>query len=136
MDEDMTLKHDVPVAALPHIAPDGSEVEFDISAFENLVAELGRDDTLDTFAIFFNEASNRLKRLRELPCEQERTKLAQEAHGLKGSAANFGLRQVSELAAALERDARTITAEHYAAALQRLEASYAIACELFAKLTA
>ena len=126
----------VPVAASPQIAPDGSEVEFDASAFENLAAELGREDTLDTFAIFFNEASNRLKRLRQLSCEQERTTLAQEAHGLKGSAANFGLRQVSDLAAGLERNARTITAEDYAAALQRLETSYAAACDLFAKLSA
>jgi len=136
MNDDTTTEHGVPAAASPHIAPDGSEVEFDISAFENLVAELGRDDTLDTFAIFFDEASGRLRRLRQLSCEEQRTTLKHEAHGLKGSAANFGLRQVSDLAAALEHNSQTITAENYAAALQRLETSYAAACEIFSKLRA
>jgi HPt (histidine-containing phosphotransfer) domain-containing protein len=136
MNDHETMKSAMPVAASPQIAPDGSEVEFDTSAFENLLAELGREDTLDTFAIFFNEASSRLKRLRQLSCEAQRRNIALEAHGLKGSAANFGLRQVADLAAALERNARTITAEDYAAALQRLETSYAAARELFAELTA
>jgi HPt (histidine-containing phosphotransfer) domain-containing protein len=129
-------RHDVAASASPRMSRDDSEMGVDISAFDNLVAELGREDTLQTFSIFFDEADNRLKRLRELSCEEERNAVQQQAHGLKGSAANFGLRQVSELAAALEQDARTITAGGYDIAVRSLETSYAAARERFAKLTA
>src|SRR5271156_2730235 len=98
MDHDETAEpHGMSASASPQMARDDSEMGVDISAFDNLVSELGREDTLQTFSIFFDEADNRLKRLRELSCEEERNAVQQQAHGLKGSAANFGLRQVSEL---------------------------------------
>lgn len=114
---------------------EGAEPDVDIAAFENLVEEIGRDDTLQTFSIFFEETTTRLKRMRTLSCEADRNAIRQDAHGLKGTAANFGLPQVSALAAKLEKDAPTVTSGDYAAALQGLETSYAAACEHFAKLT-
>jgi HPt (histidine-containing phosphotransfer) domain-containing protein len=111
-------------------------MDVDKSTFDNLVAEIGREDTLQTFSIFFDEAHDRLKRLRELSCEEARKTIEQEAHGLKGSAANFGMPQVSQLASMLEQDARTITPGNYEAALRSLETSYAAARERFAELTA
>jgi HPt (histidine-containing phosphotransfer) domain-containing protein len=123
------------ISGARRVVPDGPEMDLDRSAFDNLVAEIGREDTLQTFSIFFAEADDRLKRLRMLSCEAERNAVAEEAHGLKGSAANFGLRQVSQLAALLERDAPTVTATAYEVALRVLEASYTAARKHFAKLT-
>jgi len=133
-DETAELR-DMPISASPLLAPDGSELDVDVSAFESLVEEIGREDTLQTFSIFFEEATNRLKRMRTLSCGEDRNAIQQDAHGLKGTAANFGLRQVSALAAKLEQNARSITPENYEAALRGLETSYAAACERFAEIT-
>jgi len=137
MDRDETTAPDplqVPVS--PGIAPDGSEPDLDRSAFDNLAAELGREDTLQTFSAFFNEADNRIKSLCELSGVNDRDAIKREAHALKGSAANFGFRQVSHLSRMLEQDAHVIPGDRYEAALRRLEASYAAARACFAKLVA
>lgn len=134
--DETTELRDMPMAGSPQLTPDGSELDFDMSAFDNLVEEIGREDTLQTFSIFFEEETNRLKRMRTLSCGEHRSAIQQDAHGLKGTAANFGLRQVSALAAKLEQDARTITPDDYAAALRGLETSYATAHERFAELCA
>jgi HPt (histidine-containing phosphotransfer) domain-containing protein len=111
-------------------------MNLDRSAFDNLAAEIGREGTLQTFAVFFDDASSRLLRLRGLCCESESKAITAEAHGLKGSAANFGLRHVSELASKLEQDAQAIKPSDYEALLRNLETSYAAARESFAALTA
>ena len=111
-------------------------MDLDRSAFDNLAAEIGREDTLQTFSIFFDDASDRLLRLRGLCCDSERKAIAAEAHGLKGSAANFGFARVSELASKLEQGAPTIKPGDYDALLRNLETSYAAARESFAALTA
>lgn len=111
------------------------ELDLDKSAFDHLAAEIGREETLETFLIFFTEAHNRLQRLKELSCDAERNAIRQEAHGLKGSAGNFGLPRVSELARRLERDAQIIASVDYEVALRSLETSYANALALFANLT-
>lgn len=126
----------LPDSAAPPTVPYICEIDFDISVFENLVAEIGREDSLQTFSIFFSEADSRLKRLRALSCEAERKTVEQEAHGLKGSAANFGLAHVAELAATLEKAAHKITARDYGAAVLLLEKRYAVAKDCFARLTA
>jgi HPt (histidine-containing phosphotransfer) domain-containing protein len=137
MHRDSTAQpHGGATSVLPLSPAGGIETALDRSAFDDLVAEIGREDTLETFSIFFKEADNRLKRLRELSCEEDRNTIEHEAHGLKGSAANFGLRQVSELAAKLERDARVITPVNYEATICSLETSYTAAREHFATLTA
>ena len=107
--------------------------DLDNSTFEALVAELGLEDTVQMFSVFFNEADKRLRRLRELSYE-DRKAIEHEAHGLKGSAGNYGLQRVSELAAVLEQDARTATPDRYQAALKSLEISYAAARERFKSL--
>jgi HPt (histidine-containing phosphotransfer) domain-containing protein len=137
MHQDSTAKpHGEATPVVPLSPGGGKETGLDRSAFDDLVAEIGREDTLETFAIFFKEADNRVKRLRELSCEEDRKALEHEAHGLKGSAANFGLRQVSELAEKLERDARVIAAVDYEATMRSLEMSYIAAREHFATLAA
>jgi len=118
-------------AASPEIAR--RICDLDNATFETLVAELGLEDTVQMFAVFFAEADKRFSRLRALSCDNGDA-IAREAHGLKGSAGNFGLQRVSELAASLEQDARTVTPTRYEAALRSLEMSYAAARERFAGL--
>jgi HPt (histidine-containing phosphotransfer) domain-containing protein len=133
-DEPMGL-HRVLTSVAPPIATDGSEADIDRAAFDNLVAEIGREDTLETFSIFFTEADSRLERLRKLSCDNDRDAIAREAHGLKGSAGNFGLLNVADLAAKLEQDARSITVGQYEAAVLGLETRYATARGRFAEIT-
>jgi HPt (histidine-containing phosphotransfer) domain-containing protein len=125
----------VPISASLQLVPDDPEPDLDISAFDNLAEEIGREGTLQTFSLFFEETTDRLKRMRTLSCEADRNAIRQDAHGLKGTAANFGFRQVSKLAAKLEKDAATIALSGYAATLQSLEISYAATCKHFARLT-
>lgn len=118
----------------PLVLPD-AECTSDLNniTFVTLVAELGLEDTLQLFSGFFNEAEKRLRRLRELSYENWEG-IEREAHGLKGAAGNFGLDYCSELAAVLELDARTVTAESYEAAISGLESSYAAARQQFMAL--
>src|SRR5271156_4937058 len=116
--DEMAELRDVPISASLQLAPDGSELDVDMSTFGNLAEEIGKEDTLQTFSIFFEETTNRLKRMRTLSCDEDRNAIRQDAHGLKGTAANFGLRQVSALAAKLEQDAGNITPENYEVALR------------------
>jgi len=134
-DDETTELRGMPISASPQLVPEETAPDLDISAFDNLVEEIGREGTLQTFSLFFEETTDRLKRMRALSCEVDRNSIRQDAHGLKGTAANFGFRQVSELAAKLEKDAATIAPAEYTTALQSLEASYAAASEHFAKLT-
>jgi HPt (histidine-containing phosphotransfer) domain-containing protein len=120
----------------PGAAADCPAPDFDRSAFDILAEELGRADTLQTFSVFFNEAENRLKRLRELSGDKDGDSIKHEAHALKGSAGNFGFMKVSDLARALEQNARSITSSDYRAVLCDLETSYAAACACFNKLIA
>lgn len=136
MDHDKTVElRGMPISVSPQLVPEDSEPDLDTSAFDNLAEEIGREGTLETFSIFFKETTDRLKRMQTLSCETDRNAIRQDAHGLKGTAANFGFRQVSALAAKLEKDAPTIASGDYEATLRSLETSYAAACEYFAKLT-
>jgi HPt (histidine-containing phosphotransfer) domain-containing protein len=109
-------------------------MDVDTTVFDNLVAEIGLEDAQQTFSIFISETDDRLKRFRQLSCDKDRDAIKQEAHGLKGTAGNFGLRQVSELARKLEQDAATIMSGAYEATLRSLETSYATARERVVKL--
>jgi HPt (histidine-containing phosphotransfer) domain-containing protein len=126
--------HRSQVLAAPDSDGDSLEQHLDRSAFDELIAELGREDTLQTFAVFFGEADTRVTRLRELLRDLNGDEIKRQAHALKGSAANFGFRRVSDLAKILEEDARAVAPERYAALLQALERSYATARLHFSKL--
>jgi HPt (histidine-containing phosphotransfer) domain-containing protein len=120
----------------PDSDSDSLERHLDRSAFDELVAELGREDTLQTFATFFGEADTRVTRLQELARELDGDEIKRQAHALKGSAANFGFRRVSDLARILGEDARTVAPARYEGLLEALEDSYAAARRHFSKLAA
>ena len=128
----MTQPHDTPPPASPH----DCEIDVDRSAFDNLAEEIGIEGAQQSFAIFISETDDRFKRFRQLSCDNDRTEIKNEAHGLKGTAGNFGLRKVSDLAKQLEQDAGKITAGDFEIVLRNLETSYAAARERFAHLVA
>jgi hypothetical protein len=68
--------------------------------------------------------------------ELDGDEIKRQAHALKGSAANFGFRRVSDLARILEEDARTVAPARYEGLLEALEDSYAAARRHFSKLAA
>jgi CheY-like chemotaxis protein len=94
-------------------------------AVEELVAEIGEAAASEAFHLFVAETESRLKLLRQLTCTADRPAIENEAHALKGSAATFGLREVSQLAGRLEREAARIAAAEYGTLLDRLEAAFA-----------
>lgn len=96
----------------------------DRSAFEELANEIGERDASETLNVFVNETETRLKMLRRLSYQQDRSTIEREAHSLKSSAGTFGLHEVAEFARRLERDAGSISASDYSAILDRLEAAF------------
>ena len=99
----------------------------DRKAFENLVSEIDKEAAIETLAMFVKETDDRLNLLRRLSIETDRLTIEREAHSLKSAAATFGLREVAQLARALERDAPHITAGDYRTLLDRIEAAFASA---------
>lgn len=108
----------------------------DGSVFDELVEEIGLDGAQQTFAIFVSETDSRLDRLAQMRLDKDREAIKQEAHALKGSAGNFGLRRVSDLAKMLEQNATTIATGDYETTLRGLAASYAAARRVLAKASA
>ena len=100
---------------------------FDRKVFDNLVLEIGKETALETLSLFVQETEDRLKLLRKLSGDADRSEIEREAHSLKSAAGTFGLRAVAQLARALERDAAHITASDYLALLDRIEAAFSAA---------
>ena len=73
---------------------------------------------------FFEETADRLTLMRQLSCQDDRVRIEDEAHTLKGAAGTFGLAQLSELARTLELSANTITPGDYRNLLDRLDACF------------
>jgi PAS domain S-box-containing protein len=124
-----------PVAALP-AAPKKAEASpadavqadaapvLDHSAFKTLIEEIDLDGVRMTLDVFLTETKERLALLKSLSCERDRQRIRDEAHTLKGSSGTFGLRQVTELAKAIEHGAPTLTSDHFHGLLARLEACF------------
>jgi HPt (histidine-containing phosphotransfer) domain-containing protein len=69
--------------------------------------------------------AGRLQALRAYPLERSRRVISREAHTIKGTAATFGFRRLSELAKRLERDADNVSAAEFDDLASRLEAAFA-----------
>ena len=74
--------------------------------------------------MFFSESVEQLTQLRTLACADNRVKIKDFAHALKGASGAFGLEQMSELARMLEHSAHQIAPHDYEALLDRLEACF------------
>jgi CheY-like chemotaxis protein len=99
----------------------------DRKAFDDLVSEIGKETALETLSLFVQETEERLKLLQKLSCDADRSTIEREAHSLKSAAGTFGLREVAQLARALERDAPRITVSDYGVLLGRVEAAFSSA---------
>ena len=80
--------------------------------------------------VFALETEARLKLLRGLSVETERTRIGREAHSLKSSAGTFGYRALAGLALRLERDAARLAEGEYLVLLESMDAAYASAAAL------
>ena len=107
------------------VVPAGAASIVDPTAFDNLAAEIGEEAASETLHMFLADTENRLKLLRQLSCETDRDVIENEAHSLKGTAATFGLCEVTRLAAILEREAASVAATEYFAVLDGLDAAFA-----------
>jgi two-component system, sensor histidine kinase len=99
----------------------------DRDMIDELIEALGHADVRKLFNVFVAETAARLALLGGLSCAQDRARIHDEAHTLKGAAGTAGLSELSRLAAALEQAAATITPADYAGALRRLEQGFAAA---------
>jgi signal transduction histidine kinase/DNA-binding response OmpR family regulator len=107
--------------------PADAAAAIDRTAFEKLVQEIDKEAAIETLALFVKETDDCLKTLRRLAIETDRLAIERAAHSLKSTAATFGLREVAQLARALERDAPHITAGDYRTLLDRIDAAFAAA---------
>jgi signal transduction histidine kinase/DNA-binding response OmpR family regulator len=96
-------------------------------AFDNLIQEIGEDSAYETLSIFVRETEAQLMLLRTLHSDTDRITIEREAHSLKGAAATFGLRELAQLARALEREAPQITVSDYYALLDRIDSTFSSA---------
>jgi HPt (histidine-containing phosphotransfer) domain-containing protein len=101
-----------PAAALDH------------EVYLELAREIGEDAAAEVRAVFILETEARLKLLRDLSIEQERTRIEREAHSLKSSARTFGYRELASLALRLEREAARLTEAKYRQMLDQMHAAY------------
>lgn len=102
----------------------GLAAPFDQTTVCELVDALGVARTREAVGQFTSEAASRLSELRTLVEHRDEVKVAREAHSLKGISATFGLRELSELAAHLERQATIISPGELAAYISQLEAAF------------
>jgi HPt (histidine-containing phosphotransfer) domain-containing protein len=96
----------------------------DVGVLRCLADEIDPDGVRAALDMFFTDTPGCIALLRKLSCAQDRARIKDEAHRLKGAAGTFGLAQLSELARTLEGAAMTMTAQDYEDLLDRLDASF------------
>jgi signal transduction histidine kinase/DNA-binding NarL/FixJ family response regulator len=123
-------KNRAPPLAPNHAAPADPVSMLDRAVFRELAREIGEQAASEVHGVFAVETEARLKRLRRLSIESERTRIGREAHSLKSSAGTFGYRALAGLALQLERDAVRLAEGEYLALLDSMDAAYASAAAL------
>jgi HPt (histidine-containing phosphotransfer) domain-containing protein len=126
----LLAEHRAPSLVPQESAPANAVSMFDREVFRELVREIGEEAACEVRAVFAAETESRLKLLRGLSIEQERTKIGREAHSLKSSAGTFGYRALAGLALRLEREAVRLAEGEYRALLDQMDAAYSSAAAL------
>lgn len=114
----------VAVRAAPGGEADG-DAAFDRGAFDELAEALGPEGMREAVDSFVRETERRLASLRTLRRAGDREEVKREAHTLKGAAATFGLRQLSELGKWLEHNSDNLDRRAFAGAVNRMEHAFA-----------
>jgi len=99
----------------------------DLSTFDALADEIGSDGVRQILSIYMRDTRKRLDLLQRLSFADDRETIEIEAHTLKGASGTFGLRELSDLARALEAGVDDLSERSYRDALERLEAAFAAA---------
>ncbi|HEY4919577.1 MAG TPA: ATP-binding protein [Xanthobacteraceae bacterium] len=109
-------------SAQPQAKEDGTPDTpvFDRTCYDTMVTELGGDTVRELVDMFRAETGRRVALLQKITGELDRGLIGREAHSLKSDAGALGLVRLSQLAAALERDAVRISGEEYAATVDRI----------------
>jgi CheY-like chemotaxis protein/HPt (histidine-containing phosphotransfer) domain-containing protein len=115
-----------PLAPIPS-APTIAVAALDREVFRELAREIGEKAAFEVLAVFTEETAVRLKLLRQLSIEHDRTRIGREAHSLKSAAGTFGYRELASLALQLEREAARLTGLEYCHILDGMDAAYAAA---------
>ncbi len=123
-------EHPAPPLVPKQATPANSASMLDLEVFRELAREIGEQAASEVHAVFVAETESRLKLLRELSIEQERTKIGREAHSLKSSAGTLGYRALAGLAQRLEREAVRLAESEYRALLDELDGAYSSAAAL------
>ena len=122
-----TGRDDLPAVASAAVAMTDVSPILNREMFDALIEEIDVDGVRAALDVFLSEFVKQLALLRKLRCENDRSKIKDEAHALKGACGAFGLEQVSELARMLEHSAHQILPRHYDELLDRLEACFGMA---------
>jgi CheY-like chemotaxis protein len=122
-----TGRDDLPAVASAAVAMTDVSPILNREMFDALIEEIDIDGVRAALDVFFSESVEQLALLRKLCCENDRSKIKDEAHALKGAAGAFGLEQVSELARMLEHSAHQILPPDYDELIDRLEACFGMA---------
>lgn len=120
------VKSDLPMTPPAEVAMTDVAPILDHATFDELVDAIGADGVRATLDVFVMETSTRLALMRTLSCDQDRVRIKDEAHTLKGASGTFGLRQISDLAKTIEHSAQTIASDEYGDLVDRLEACFQI----------
>ncbi len=81
-------------------------VEFDDSVYQNLVSEIGEEDTIEVLRTFLDDTSRKFSQLARR--FEDRLELKREAHSIKSSSATFGFMVLSRLSLELEVGSATM----------------------------
>jgi signal transduction histidine kinase/DNA-binding response OmpR family regulator len=101
-----------------------AEPAYDHSAFEELAREIGRDGACEIRTVFFAETEARLKLLRRLSVDTDRSTIGREAHSLKSAAGTFGYSQLASVARLIEKRAEQLSSDQYLKLLDHVDAAF------------
>ena len=94
---------------------------FDRAEYDTLANAIGADAILEAASVFASDAASILCKLRSSDLKTDRDAIGRAAHALKGAAGALGFKALSETAAALERNAKTVDQVSYIADCSKLE---------------
>jgi signal transduction histidine kinase/AmiR/NasT family two-component response regulator/HPt (histidine-containing phosphotransfer) domain-containing protein len=110
----------------PVPAADAALIDRSVTA--EICQEIGVEAVTEILQAFRREGADRIEHLRKLSGTDDRKAIEVEAHTLKGAAGAVGFAQVSALAFALERQAKTMAPRDHAALIAQIGLVYAQSC--------
>ncbi len=95
---------------------------FDRNTLDQLISELGSEDTAEVLRSFLDDTGNKVRTLKAAPSAA--VLIRQEAHSIKSSAGTFGFIELSRLALSVEQNALRMTPDQLESAVSALSDVY------------